>query len=170
MALPGTFDRTAVVAGWFDRTAQPVGWGCEDALQNAATEPPVEPPVEEPKRQTPAGGNKRRRKRYEIDGRVYWAQESELPSLIEALLKRPDLAPEPAKESTPKLVKRPVARQRQEQATTVATPQPSGSEARFMAMLREFEARQSAELLSALAIARDRIIEIDDEEALLLLL
>lgn len=235
MALPGTFDRTAVVAGWFDPTAQPAGWGCEDALQNASSltdysidaqpgafavsgavaglladraldaqpgtfgvtgsdatlervagpqayELDAQPgafalagsaalnwsgePVEVAAPAVGGAGSTRRRRWYQIDDRVYWAHERELPALLQLLVEQP--APEPAKPQ-PKPVKRGRRRRKAAPAMDVPAPQIVVPEARHEALLAQFQAQMNDEMLAALGIVRARMLEEDDDEVLLLL-
>jgi hypothetical protein len=108
-----------------------------------------------------AGGAKRRR--YEIDGRIYWAAESELPGLIAAIVAKPVKAAPPSPRARRKAAKRAPGPTPARVSTPVA-------EARLERLQADFTRRADDTLLLALAEARARLEAQEDDDMTALLL
>ena len=123
-------------------------WGYSDGMANAGS-----------------GSGRRTRKRYEIDGRIVWAHESELPDILTALLRRP----EPQPKTLAKARKQPAKAKKAVQSTQIATPTVDRVAARLDALAAMFQRLPDQTLALALADARNRIEMQEDEDLVILL-
>ena len=123
-------------------------WGYSDGMANAGA------------------SSSKRRKKYLIDGAVYWARPDEVPELLASALQ----APAEAQKPLPQARSRPAKRAKEKVAITLAKPQPASVEARFTALLQQFTLAGNEELQAGLRLAMAILAERDDEEVVLLLM
>ena len=118
-----------------------------------------------------AGGSRRKeRRRYLIGERQYWADESELPGLILAIAGKPQPEPKrPAKRRNRSATRQQSAPQQQE-ATPVAKPRERTLEAVLEALRAQFTLAEDEVLLRSLAIAAQRLAEMEEDDEMVLLL
>ena len=127
-------------------------WGYSDGMANAGA------------------SSSKRRKKYLIDGAVYWARPDEVPELLAAVLTKPEAAPKQLKKAAPAVRGAAPAPQQAAVGTTLPAAPVAALEARFMSLLKQFTLAGEAELLAGLDMARAILDARDEEEVLLLLM
>ena len=113
-----------------------------------------------------AGGVGKKRKRYLIGDRQYWATEAELPNLIFAAATKP----QPEAKKPAKAPKR--AQERTQPAAKVVEPAglETAPQARLEAFRQQFAMADDEVLLRSLAIAAARLAEMEEDDEMVLLL
>ncbi len=118
-----------------------------------------------------AGGSKgKQRRRYLIGERQYWADESELPGLILAIAGKPEPEPQRPAKRRSRPITRPIARQQEQEAIPVAKPRARTLEAVLEALRAQFALAEDEVLLRSLAIAAARLVEMEEDDEMVLLL
>ena len=118
-----------------------------------------------------AGGSKgKQRKRYLIGERQYWADESELPGLILAIAGKPQPEPKRPAKRRNRPATRPLANPQEQEAIPVAKPRERTLEAVLEALRVQFTLAEDEVLLRSLALAAQRLAEMEEDDEMVLLL
>lgn len=108
----------------------------------------------------------RQRKRYWIEGRTYWADASELPGLVAAIVQRPPKVDK----TVAKASQQPAKARKPAAAVPIAKPEPALVEARLERLEMQFRQMDDELLLRSLAIARQRLLDMEEEDIEMLVL